>query len=169
MARWAYDDKEEAIARLDSVEHSLQLAIKLTGQLLAFSKGGTLHRKPLSLGPLIEEATRFMLSGSKAVCHVAVAENLWPVEADEGQFTQVLHNVLLNADQAMPNGGTITVSVRNVQAPSGRVPVLLPAGRWVEISVADTGVGIDKEHMSRIFDPYFSTKPTGTGLGLSTT
>ncbi len=169
MARWAYDDKEEAIARLDSVEHSLQLAIKLTGQLLAFSKGGTLHRKPMSLGPLIEEATRFMLSGSKAVCHVAVAENLWPVEADEGQLTQVLHNVLLNADQAMPNGGTITVSVRNVQAPSGRVPVLLPGGRWVEISVADTGVGIDKEHMSRIFDPYFSTKPTGTGLGLSTT
>ncbi len=169
MARWAYDDKDEALTRLDSVEHSLQLAIKLTGQLLAFSKGGTLHRKPMSLGPLIEEATRFMLSGSKAMCHVSVAENLWTVDADEGQFTQVLHNVLLNADQAMPNGGTITVSVRNVLAPSGRVPVLLPDGRWVEISVTDTGIGIDKEHMSRIFDPYFSTKPTGTGLGLSTT
>ena len=169
LVRWSYDDRSEALSRLAAVEHSLQLAIKLTGQLLAFSKGGTLQRKPLSLGPLLGEATSFVLSGTNAIAHVEVAKDLWTVEADEGALTQVMHNILLNANQAMPHGGTISVTARNIEAPSTGTPVLIHSGRWVEITVKDTGVGIEEEHISRIFDPYFSTKPTGTGLGLSTT
>ena len=169
MARWSYDDKEDSLRRLESVEHSLHLAIKLTRQLLGFSKGGTLQKRRIVLGPLIEEATSFILSGAKASCKIDIDPALWATEVDEGQIHQVIHNVVLNADQAMPFGGNIHVVVRNVRALAEGLPPILSPGRWVSVMVQDTGVGISEEHMNRIFDPYFSTKSTGNGLGLATT
>lgn len=169
MARWSYDDRSEAMRRLESVEHSLHMAIKLTGQLLAFSKGGTLKKRRVALGPLIEEATGFILSGAKTICQLDIAPDLAIVLADEGQLNQVIYNVVLNADQAMPFGGKIQLVARNVKAPAEDLPIMLEPGCWVEVIVKDSGVGIAEEHMSRIFDPYFSTKATGNGLGLATT
>ncbi len=169
MARQCYDSKEESLRRLESVEHSLHLAIKLTGQLLAFSKGASLQKRPLSLGPLIEEATSFILSGAKASCRISIDPQLWYTEVDEGQIHQVIYNIVLNADQSMPMGGTIEVTARNVEATEEGLPAMLISGRWVAVRVKDTGIGIAEEHMSRIFDPYFSTKATGNGLGLATT
>ncbi|MBL8636592.1 MAG: PAS domain S-box protein [Myxococcales bacterium] len=169
MARQCYDSKEESLRRLESVEHSLHLAIKLTGQLLAFSKGASLQKRRIPLGPLIEEATSFILSGAKASCSIDIDPLLWHTEVDEGQLHQVIYNIVLNADQSMPTGGNIEVRARNVVAPAEGLPAMLLAGRWVSVTVKDTGIGIAEEHMGRIFDPYFSTKATGNGLGLATT
>ncbi len=169
MARWSYDNREESLRRLESVEHSLHLAIKLTRQLLGFSKGATLQKRKMVLGPLIEEASGFILSGTKAGCELDIDPKLWAAEVDEGQIHQVIHNVVLNADQAMPLGGTIHIVARNVTAPAEGLPPVLSAGRWISIMVQDTGIGIADEHMNKIFDPYFSTKSTGNGLGLATT
>ncbi len=169
MARWSYDNREESLRRLESVEHSLHLAIKLTRQLLGFSKGATLQKRRIVLGPLIEEATSFILSGAKASCEISIDPALWATEVDEGQIHQVIYNVVLNADQSMPLGGNICVVARNVTTPAEGLPPLLSPGRWVSVTVRDTGVGIAEENMNRIFDPYFSTKSTGNGLGLATT
>jgi CheY-like chemotaxis protein len=92
---------------------------------------------------------------------------LWPLEADEGQLGQVLNNLLLNADQAMPAGGTVTVEADNVTL-ADRSEVPLPGGRYVRVRVVDEGVGIAEELLPKIFDPYFTTKQKGSGLGLST-
>ena len=169
MARQCYDSKEESLHRLESVEQSLHLAIKLTGQLLAFSKGASIQKRKLALGPLIREATSFILSGAKASCSIHIDPQLWCAEVDEGQIHQVIYNIVLNADQSMPLGGNIEVRAHNVVAPTAGLPAMLMAGRWVAITVRDSGVGIAEEHMNRIFDPYFSTKSTGNGLGLATT
>ena len=169
MARWSYDNKEESLRRLESVEHSLHMAIKLTRQLLGFSKGATLQKRRIVLGPLIEEATSFILSGAKASCEINIDPTLWATEVDEGQIHQVIYNVVLNADKSMPLGGNIHVVARNVTTPDEGLPPLLSPGRWVSVMVQDTGIGIAEENLNRIFDPYFSTKSTGNGLGLATT
>jgi len=169
MARCSMDDREEAQRRLESVEQSLHNAIRLTGQLLTFSKGSQLQKRRISLGPLLAEATRFILSGAKAICQVEIAPDLWAVEVDEGQINQVIHNIVLNADQAMPTGGKIYLTAHNLIGPLEGVPLHIPPGRWVHVMVRDTGNGIAEEHMGRLFDPYFSTKATGNGLGLATT
>jgi CheY-like chemotaxis protein/anti-sigma regulatory factor (Ser/Thr protein kinase) len=117
---------------------------------------------------VIENATRFALSGSRSDCRFDVSSELWPVDADEGQIAQVIQNVVINADQAMPEGGIISVTAHNRDrgnAPAASVPGL---GRWIEIVVRDTGCGIPAEVLPRIFEPYFTTKTTGSGLGLAT-
>jgi CheY-like chemotaxis protein len=107
-----------------------------------------------------------VLRGSNAACDLTVQEGLWDVQVDEGQFARVLHNVVLNAVQSMPEGGRVRVVGENVVLP-GAVPVPLPDGSYVRISVADEGCGIPARHLVRIFDPFFTTKQTGSGLGLA--
>lgn len=99
---------------------------------------------------------------------MADAENLWPIEADEGQITQVIQNIVLNASQAMPEGGRVEVSTRNIQAADPELPEGLREGRYVEVAIRDQGTGISRKDFSRIFDPYFTTKEKGSGLGLAT-
>jgi len=153
---------------LEKSENALTMAVNLTTQLLTFSMGGKPVKRSISLGPVIESAARFALSGSSSDCRFNIEQGLWPADADEGQLTQVIQNIVLNADQAMPGGGIITVTAWNRDrgiAPAASVP---GPGRWIEIVVQDTGSGIAEKDLPRIFEPYFTTKATGSGLGLAT-
>jgi CheY-like chemotaxis protein len=123
--------------------------------------------KTVLLNDLIKESASFALRGSKVGCTFSLAGDLQPVEADIGQLRQVIHNIVINADQAMPRGGMITISAQNVGLGAQEVSSL-KAGDYVRISIADQGIGIPEEHLAKIFDPYFTTKKKGSGLGLAT-
>ena len=139
----------------------------LATQLLTFAKGGAPVRQTASLTELIRDSTSFALRGSNVRCEFQAAPNLWPVEVDQGQFSQVVQNLVINAVQAMPNGGVVRVAAENVTLDSSS-PLALPPGRYCRITVKDHGVGIKPEHLGKVFDPYFTTKEKGTGLGLAT-
>ncbi|HAK60009.1 MAG TPA: hypothetical protein DCO77_06440 [Nitrospiraceae bacterium] len=153
--------------RMNEAEKTSFRARDLTQQLLTFSRGGAPVRKPLSPGPLVKDSVGFSLRGSKSRGDVAVPDDLWAVEADEGQVSQVINNLIINADQAMPAGGTIRVTGENALLGTDDVPSL-EEGSYVRICVQDGGIGIVKEHLEKIFDPYFTTKQQGSGLGLAT-
>jgi CheY-like chemotaxis protein len=123
-------------------------------------------KQPIRLVPLIEENVRLALRGTRITSSIELPEDLWPVEADEGQVGQVLSNIIINAAQAMPNGGTLRVRACNVAELESSVEGPA-AGSFVQVSIQDDGAGIPPDLLSRIFDPYFTTKPTGTGLGLA--
>ncbi len=154
-------------AILADVEQASQRASGLTGQLLTFSRGGAPLRKPAQLGPLVRSTAEFALRGGKSRCDVDIAPDLALAQVDEGQISQVLGNLMLNASEAMPDGGTVTVSARNRVLELDDV-ARLPPGRYIEIEVRDQGVGILPQHLERVFDPFFSTKERGSGLGLAT-
>jgi two-component system cell cycle sensor histidine kinase/response regulator CckA len=156
----------ERAALLSEAEQAALRARHLTQQLLTFSKGGTPVRKVVALRPIVEEAARFALSGAAARADFSFPAEGWPIEADAGQIGQVVHNLILNAVQAMPTGGNIDVACENVTLADGQV-VPLPAGRYLQLRVRDQGHGIPPEHLHRIFDPYFTTKSGGHGLGLA--
>ena len=156
----------ETATWLEEAERACLRARTLTHQLLTFSRGGDPIKRPMHLGPLVDATVRFAVSGSNVRCTVDVATDLWAVEADEGQIEQVVHNIVLNAKQAMPRGGQVHVSCTNARlAPSVESPGA--PRQFVRISIKDQGMGIPAEHLERIFDPYFTTKPSGTGLGLA--
>ena len=159
------DDDVPEILR--DAEKAALSARSLTHQLLTFSRGGAPIRKVVSLEEALREAARFALRGAKARAELSIAEDLWPASADEGQIRQVVHNLVLNADQAMPAGGVVAVRADNLEIAGGEGVPLRP-GRYVRVAVADTGVGLSREHLDRIFDPYFTTKQHGSGLGLTT-
>jgi CheY-like chemotaxis protein len=117
---------------------------------------------------VIENSVKFALSGSRVDYRIMADKNLRTVEADEGQIGQVIQNIVLNADQAMPLGGTIVITAKNVSAPNPLLPRILKEGNYVEISIQDCGIGIPAPYMEKIFDPYFTTKEKGSGLGLAT-
>jgi PAS domain S-box-containing protein len=156
----------QARERIERCEHAVSQARGLTSQLLTFAKGGDPVKKTVALEPVIENAVSFALTGSNIVSEMALADDIWPVEADESQIGQVINNLLINAAQAMPKGGVVRVEAQNHAFAHGASP-LLPAGRYVGIVVRDQGRGIAPEHLEKIFDPYFTTKESGTGLGLT--
>jgi PAS domain S-box-containing protein len=163
---------DAAFKRLTAAERAALRAQNLTRQLLTFSRGGAPVRKPVSVSELIEESVEFALQGSNVRCEYSVSEDLWPVEADEGQISQVISNLVINADQSMPDGGSIEVSAVNITLAEGDALLLrggLRGGSYVRVSFRDSGVGIPEEYLGRIFDPYFTTKQKGSGLGLATT
>lgn len=169
VERLTGDDDKIAALLLEAKRASLK-AKDLTVKLLTFAKGGEPLKVSESLIDSVRESSSFALSGSNVKCSYRFAEDLWPVEIDKGQINQVVQNLVLNADQAMPHGGTLTIHCRNRLLESGEVPGL-GAGKYVEVEFADTGVGISSKNKELIFDPYFSTKErsseTGSGLGLS--
>ncbi|MDD2336551.1 MAG: PAS domain S-box protein [Geobacteraceae bacterium] len=153
--------------KLCEAEKASLRARDLTQQLLTFSRGGAPVKKISSIAEIIKDSTAFSLSGSKVTCTFTIPVNLWLVEVDEGQISQVINNIILNAEQAMPAGGVIEVACRNVQVgEDDNLP--LQDGRYILVSISDQGVGISEEALPRIFDPYFTTKDRGKGLGLST-
>jgi signal transduction histidine kinase/ActR/RegA family two-component response regulator len=153
--------------RLEEAEQSTLRARDLTQQLLIFSKGGAPVKTTLDVGDIIRESVQFALRGADTKCEFVISQDLWPVDADEGQLRQVINNVIINADQAMPSGGSIRVIGENIEL--GESVVLpLKKGKYLKISVEDNGIGIAKEHLSKVFDPYFTMKQNGSGLGLST-
>ncbi len=156
---------EGSLIRLAEAEQACQRAQALAGQLLSFAKGGQPIKKVTSLSDLTKESVTLALSGSKARSKLLIPDDLWPVEVDESQIIQVFNNLLINADQAMPQGGTITIRAENVMA-GDELP--LPKGPYVKISVSDQGIGIPPNYLRKIFDPYFTTKQKGSGLGLAT-
>jgi two-component system cell cycle sensor histidine kinase/response regulator CckA len=169
LAKLSAGQPERSLAALEGAEKALHMSISLTNQLLTFSKGGRPVRKPVHLRNAIENAAKFALSGSRSECRILIADDLWPVEADEGQIGQVIQNIALNADQAMPEGGRVEIWAANEEIPKGTNPLLPAGGRFVKIVIRDSGMGIPHQHLQKIFDPYFTTKQKGSGLGLATT
>jgi len=150
-------------ARVQSATKAIDRARGLTGQLMTFSKGGAPVLKVGSLANLVRESGEFVMQGSDMSCEFDLPNDLWAVSMDSDQISQVINNLLLNAQQAAP-GGRAWVSGRNLDC----APLELPPGRYVEIAVRDDGPGIDPQDLPMVFDPYFSTKERGSGLGLST-
>lgn len=155
------------LEKLTEIEKASFRAKNLTQQLLTFSKGGTPIKKAIALDELFYDAAMFALGGSKVGMEFKAADGLWQVKADEGQISQVVNNLVLNAVQAMPAGGVIHVDMDN-ETLSSLSPLPLPAGRYVKIDLQDYGSGIPKENLGRIFDPFYTTKKAGSGLGLAT-
>ena len=152
---------------LRETERAALRARDLTQQLLTFAKGGEPIRAAIRLPEIIREVAEFALHGSRVKCEYDFPADLWPADADKGQISQVVQNLVINAVQAMPEGGIIRIDARN-ETPSGRSRPPFRAGDYVRISVADTGTGIKTEHLAKVFDPYFTTKQQGSGLGLAT-
>jgi PAS domain S-box-containing protein len=163
------NENSELFAILSDVMTGTRQAQKLTQQLLTFARGGTPVRVKSDLNALIRETTQFVLSGTKTRCEYDLAEELWVVEVDPGQINQTINNTVINACQALPDGGAIELKTWNhsLSPERGQVEGLKP-GPYVCISIKDNGTGITPKHLSKIFDPYFSTKPGGSGLGLAT-
>jgi PAS domain S-box-containing protein len=168
MAGISIDDRGKALAALEKAEKALETAVGLTGQLLTFSMGGKPVMKRIALPSVIGNSVNFAMSGSNSDSRITVAKELWQVEADPGQIGQVIQNVVINAREAMPGGGNVEISAGNVDLPAGDHPLLPEGGKFVRIAVGDSGTGISGKHLSRIFEPYYTTKPKGSGLGLAT-
>lgn len=163
----ASKDYAELDEILTSAEKAALRTKDLTQQLLTFARGGVPIKKTTDLRGLIKETAIFALRGSRSKCQFSIPDDLWSVDVDVGQFHQVINNIIINADQAMPEGGTIIVSCENVVLGKD-APVPLVPGKYVKIAIKDSGVGIAPEHLPKIFDPYFTTKQKGCGLGLAT-
>jgi signal transduction histidine kinase len=167
LAKVVAQTDAKVVAYLTAAEQACQRATALTQQLLTFAKGGAPVRHTVSLVELLKECVGFVLRGANVRGDIQITADLWPVDVDAGQINQVVHNVVLNAMQAMPSGGTVQVRAENVVLAAG-VPFPLPEGQYVKITVQDFGCGIPEEVLANIFDPYFTTKPEGSGLGLTT-
>ena len=151
---------------LSKAGQAAQHAAHLSSQLLTFSKGGAPLKKVISIGELLEHSAEFALYGSNLRADFDIAVDLWKAEVDAGQIEQVVNALMLNAREAMPHGGTVRVRSRNVVLEDD-ASAILPAGHYVKVTITDRGPGISDELRTKIFDPYFTTKPTGTGLGLA--
>jgi PAS domain S-box-containing protein len=152
---------------LNEAANSMARATRLTKQLLTFSKGGEPVKEDVNIGVLVEEVVRFDLSGSNVKPVFDRARDLWMAEVDKSQIQQVFSNLIINADQAMPDGGHLFVTLENADISKGAV-LGLDQGKYVRITVKDEGIGIDQKHFEMIFDPYYTTKKAGSGLGLAT-
>ncbi len=152
---------------LRDAERAALRARDLTQQLLTFARGGEPIRAAVQLPEIVAEVTRFALHGAKVKAEFDLAPDLWPADVDKAQISRVVQNLVINAMQAMPTGGVVRIVARNERLAALEMPPLAP-GSYVHIAVVDTGVGIKPEHLERVFEPYFTTKQTGSGLGLAT-
>lgn len=162
-----FSKEHELYEVLFDVQEASKKARNLIQHVITFSKGGAPIKKPADINKLLNDAVTFAIRGMKTEYHFDLSNDLWAVEIDEGQMNIVIANLVINADQAMPDGGLITVRTENtaVNTNSG---LPLSTGRYVKIEIEDQGIGISKENIPHIFDPYFTTKQEGRGLGLAT-
>ncbi|MEW6365676.1 MAG: ATP-binding protein [Acidobacteriota bacterium] len=167
LARHRGSRPEEVSVQLAAAEIAIQRAKRLTGQLLAFAKGGAPVKRTTDLGKLIRESASFALTGSNSSCTFQIPGDLWCADIDEGQFAQVISNIVINADQASPGGGPVVVRCENASFQEATWHPLEP-GAYVKVSITDHGIGMPAGIRERVFDPYFTTKQNGSGLGLST-
>jgi PAS domain S-box-containing protein len=168
MAKMTIDQKEKALSMLDQAEEALHLTVNLTTQLLTFSKGGKPVKNLIKIRPVVENAVKFALSGSHTNYEMDIPADSWSVEADEGQLAQVIQNIVLNANEAMAGSGTVRISLANMLVAKDSIVSLHYGGLFVRVSIQDSGIGIPEQNLARIFDPYFTTKQKGSGLGLAT-
>ena len=157
----------EVTDRLSLLERSAYKARQLTMQLLTFAKGGSPIKQTASIVEVIRESAEFALRGSNLKAEFDFSPDIAVVEIDTGQMSQVIQNLVINAKHAMPDGGVLRISGRNTQL-SGRENLPLMQGDYIRVSIKDCGSGISPENLGRIFDPYFTTKEKGSGLGLAT-
>ena len=158
---------EEQREYLEQAQRAARRARGLTQQLLTFARGGAPVKTMASLAEVIRDSAVFARSGSSVRCQVDVEDALWPAEVDLGQISQVMGNLILNAVQAMPEGGTVQIAAHNETLDEPH-PAGLPKGDYVRVSVRDEGGGIPDADLPRIFEPFYTTKVDGTGLGLAT-
>ena len=166
MARLYGEFDDDISQMLADAEKASLRAKGLTQQLLTFSKGGVPIKKTVRISAFLQESAAFALSGSNARCEYLITDDIRRVEADEGQLIQVFQNLVINADQAMPEGGVVKIRAENVRIKEDERRAL-KEGDYVKISVQDQGSGIPEEQLSKIFDPFFTTKERGRGLGLA--
>ncbi len=159
-------DSGSLLSFLSKAGQAAQHAAHLSSQLLTFSKGGAPLKRVASVSDLLAQAAEFSLYGSNLRADLDLAADMWKAEVDSGQIEQVVNALVINAREAMPHGGTVRISARNVTLDE-QASAFLPAGRYVKITVADRGSGIPEDVVPKIFDPYFTTKPVGSGLGLA--
>lgn len=170
LAKLYAPEDDKLLKRLSKAEKATLRAQELTRQLLTMANGSQPVKHLTSIREVVQEAVDFSLRGSHVRYEIAMAEGLWPAEMDPGQISQVIHNLIINANQAMPNGGVIQVSASNIRLDGDMdregLQALKP-GPYIEIAIQDEGIGIEALHLQHIFDPYFTTKEQGYGLGLS--
>jgi PAS domain S-box-containing protein len=167
LAKMKLSKDHPGFKSLEKAEKSMNRATRLTRQLLTFAKGGEPVKEDVHLGEFVEKVTRFHLSGSNVTLVSEQAEDLWMTEVDKGQVQQVFSNLTINANEAMRDGGHLYITLENADISEDAVPNLNP-GKYVKVTVRDEGTGIEQKHLDRIFDPYFSTKQAGSGIGLAT-
>ncbi len=169
LAQTYLDPDDKVFLLLSQALAASKTAKDLTQKLITFSKGGSPDKKIVEVAKLVKNAAEFTLSGSNLKCHFNFPDNLWPMEVDNRQIGQAIHNLVMNAREAMPEGGLLKISAENVKS-DDNLPILRK-GNYVKISIGDHGKGIAKKNLNKIFNPYFSTKKMGnkkgTGLGLS--
>jgi len=165
------NDIKKVDAKINEAEKALFRARDLTQQLLTFSRGGVPVKKTILLEPLIKESVLFALRGSSVQVNFNISEDIFPTDVDEGMIGQAINNLIINAVQAMPDGGSIDVAVDNIILENKTTieGLQLEKDSYVKITIKDHGIGISNEHIAKIFDPYFTTKEKRTGLGLATT
>ena len=171
LAKALIDSKEDVEECLNEMEKAAVRAQSLTQQLLTFSKGGAPVKEFANVIDIIKDTAAFTLRGSNVTCSFDFPKDLWLVNIDKGQFSQVIQNLVMNAIQAMPNGGTIHIKGENITIGESDLKDYerLREGAFVKITFQDQGTGISEEDQQKIFDPYFTTKAKGSGLGLATT
>ncbi len=170
LAKMTTKPDDPSYKRLAGAEQAVNRAKDLTQQLLTFSKGGAPIKRTTGITHILEDSTNFTLTGSNVRCFFSLPPDLWNVDVDEGQVSQVIQNLVINAKEAMPTGGTIEVKAENViieedQGPEGILPM---KGPYIRVTIMDHGIGIPEEYVGKIFDPFFTTKQRGSGLGLAT-
>ncbi len=170
LAKALVPDPEKALQLLEKAESSSWRAKDLVDRLLTFARGGAVRLRPTDVGAIMEETAHMSVQDSTVRCDLRIPDGLWLVDGDGTQLGQVVSNLIINAEQAMPDGGVITVSAENISLNGKRQhgSTQLAEGEYVRLTVHDEGVGIPFENVEKIFDPYFTTKSGGTGLGLAT-
>ncbi|PYI88500.1 MAG: hypothetical protein DMF03_10430 [Verrucomicrobia bacterium] len=159
-------DGEDLLVCLAKAGEAAKQAAHLSSQLLTFSKGGAPVKKVVAMAELLTKAANFSLHGSNLRAEIEIPSDLWRAEVDSAQIEQVINALMINAREAMPSGGTVVIAAGNIQLEQ-KAGVLLPQGRYVRVTIADQGSGVPDKIATRIFDPYFTTKPASSGLGLS--
>lgn len=166
LAKLKINNEEKALAVLDDAEKASLVARELTMQLLTFSKGGELIKENSKLDEIVKNSAQLALIGSKSSVKYRFDKDLWAADVDKGQFSRVIHNLIINASQAMPDGGLIVIEGKNSELIPGEKYGLVH-GKYILISIKDSGIGIPEKYIRNIFDPYFTTKQMGSGLGLA--
>ncbi|MCP4149588.1 MAG: PAS domain S-box protein [bacterium] len=166
LAKMSLERGKNVADKLLNAEKAALRARELTQQFLTFSRGGAPVKQTASVVELIEESIRFILRGSNVKSDISIPQDLWPADIDKGQINQVINNMIINASQAMPDGGTVTIHGENFIA-NHAANLPLEPGKYIKIVIIDQGIGIPPENQKKIFDPYFTTKEHGSGLGLA--
>ena len=159
-------EEKSLLGCLAKASQAAEEAAHMSSQLLTFSKGGSPVKKVVRMPELLAKSAHFSLHGSNLRAEMVIPPDLWPTEVDSTQIEQVINALMINAREAMPSGGTVDISARNVEL-DDKPGALLPGGRYIKVAIADHGGGVPVDMQTKIFDPYFTTKPVSSGLGLS--